>query len=68
MTVGLFCLEGKMQVLRLRELLKLSGLSKSTIYARIKEGDFPKPIRLGPRSIGWFQHDIESWLESRRQE
>ena len=57
-----------MQVLRLKELVKLFGLSKSTIYARIKEGDFPKPIRLGPRSIGWFQHDIESWLESRRQE
>ncbi len=41
------------------------GLSRSTIYAKMAEGDFPRPIKLGKRAVGWLDSDIDEWLESR---
>jgi prophage regulatory protein len=38
---------------RLPQVRSRTGLSRSTIYNRIKERSFPAPIRLGPRTIGW---------------
>ena len=41
-----------------------TGLSRSTIYAYISQGKFPKPIHLGARSVGWLSTDIDAWIES----
>jgi prophage regulatory protein len=41
------------------------GLSRSTIYLRIAEGTFPKPVSLGTVAVGWLQADIEAWLRQR---
>lgn len=41
-----------------------TGLSRSTIYAYISQGKFPKPIHLGARSVGWLSADIDAWIES----
>jgi prophage regulatory protein len=50
---------------RRQEVEEITGLSRSTIYARIKAGAFPKPVPLGARSVGWLQSDIEAWIEER---
>ncbi len=42
-----------------------TGLSRSTIYAMMAEGTFPKPVRLGKRAVGWTESTISEWLESR---
>ncbi len=42
-----------------------TGLSRSTIYAKMAEGDFPRLIKLGKRAVGWLDSDIDEWLESR---
>lgn len=55
-------------VLRLPAVLQVTALSRSTIYAMIADGDFPRPIKLGKRAVGWKQADVMSWLESRCQE
>jgi len=52
-------------VLRLPLVKARSGLSRSTIYLRIAEGSFPKPVSLGDRAVGWLESEIESWLSSR---
>lgn len=39
------------------------GLKRSTIYQRMQEGTFPRPIRLGERAVGWRATDIERFLE-----
>lgn len=39
------------------------GLKRSTIYQRMQEGTFPRPIRLGERAVGWRAADIERFLE-----
>ena len=55
------------QILRLPGVVKMTGLSRSTIYKFISAGAFPAPIRLGPRAIGFRRNDVEAWLASRDQ-
>ena len=52
-------------ILRLPTVLQRTGLSRSTVYSYIAQGTFPKPVRLGPRSIGFVDRDIESWIQDR---
>jgi prophage regulatory protein len=47
---------------RLPQVKHATGLSKSTIYARIAEGTFPKQIPLGPRLVVWVESDIQNWI------
>ncbi|WP_040727655.1 AlpA family transcriptional regulator [Thiomicrorhabdus sp. Kp2] len=55
------------RIYRLKALVSELGLSKTTIYALIKEGQFPKPVSLTARSVGWKAEDIEEWLNSRKK-
>ena len=56
------------QVLRIFEVSDRTGLPRSSIYAKIQAGDFPRPIKLGPRSVGWLEADINSWLDEKVSE
>lgn len=55
----------KLSILRRKQDEKKTGLSRSTIYLRIQEGTFPKPINLGERAVGWLDNEIEEWLAAR---
>ncbi len=55
----------RMKILRRPVVEDLTGLSRSTIYLRIQEGTFPRPINLGARAVGWLENEIEAWLASR---
>ena len=50
------------KLLRLPEVKATTGLSKSSIYARIAEGTFPRQIPLGPRLVVWVESDIQNWI------
>jgi prophage regulatory protein len=52
-------------ILRRKQVESRVGLSRSTIYDAVKAGTFPKPIQLGPRSVGWLESDVAAWLEQR---
>jgi prophage regulatory protein len=52
-------------LLRLPNVLQLSGLSRSSIYEGIKSHSFPCPIRIGKRAVAWREVDIQEWLNSR---
>ena len=41
-----------------------TGLSRSTIYLRVAQGTFPRPIPLGPRAVGWLEGEVEAWLQA----
>jgi prophage regulatory protein len=49
-------------ILRLPAVKGRVGLSRSSIYARMAEGAFPKPVRLGPRAVGWVESEISAWI------
>jgi len=53
------------RILRRREVEARTGLSRSTLYAQMAEGTFPRPVRLGKRAVGWMESTISEWLESR---
>ncbi|MFQ3245810.1 MAG: prophage regulatory protein [Arenicella sp.] len=53
------------KIARLPAVKNLTGLSRSTIYLRIKNDEFPKPISLGGRAVGWLESDIQQWLTDR---
>jgi prophage regulatory protein len=50
------------KLLKIKEVIKLTRLSKTTIYQMARDGQFPKPMKLGKRSSGWFEHEIESFI------
>lgn len=52
-------------IVRLPKVKECTGLSRTTIYRKIKEGDFPPCIRLGARSVGWKMSIIQEWINSR---
>jgi prophage regulatory protein len=52
-------------ILRLPAVKTRTGLSRSTIYLRVAEGRFPKPISLGARAVGWIDGEVEAWLAGR---
>ena len=54
-----------LQVLRRRDVERIIGLSRSTIYNLMAEDAFPTPIRLGARAVGWLESDIRDWLSQR---
>jgi len=53
------------KVLRLPEVIRSTGLARSTIYKLIAEKNFPKQIPLGVKSVGWLESDIEKWIQER---
>jgi prophage regulatory protein len=52
-------------LLRLRKVLELTGLGRSTIYRMMSERTFPSPVRLGRRAVGWKSAAVEEWTLSR---
>ena len=53
------------QIYRLGRVSEITGLSRSWIYLAIKNGEFPKPIKLGKRAIGWVALDIQEWIKAK---
>ena len=53
------------QILRLPEVTSRTGMPRSTLYAKIAEGQFPKPVKLSERSVGWCSNEIEAWVNER---
>lgn len=56
------------RIFRLPDVIKATGLSRSSIYLFIKEERFPKPINLGARSVGWLESEIDAWIAARIQQ
>ncbi len=54
-------------ILRRPQVESRTGYRRSAIYALMAAGDFPKPIKLGPRAVGWLEAEINAWLASRIQ-
>lgn len=58
-----------LSLIRRKEVETRTGLSRSTIYARIAAGTFPSPINLGGgRAVGWLASDIDNWIQHRISE
>ena len=60
--------EQSIVLLRLPEVQRRTGLSRSSIYAKIARAEFVRPVRLGPNSVAWSEPEIISWIADRLAE
>ncbi|MFC6671824.1 helix-turn-helix transcriptional regulator [Marinobacterium aestuariivivens] len=52
------------RLLRLAAVLEVTGQARSTLYLRIQQGEFPKPIKLGnSRSVAWVESEVQDWVQ-----
>jgi prophage regulatory protein len=51
--------------LRLPDVKAVTGLSKTSLYAMIREKSFPAPVRVGPRSVAWVRSEVKQWAVER---
>ncbi|MEY8716862.1 helix-turn-helix transcriptional regulator [Francisella philomiragia] len=56
-----------MKILRLKQVVEMTGTSKTTIYRWINANQFSKPINLSHASVGWLEADINDWIQSKIQ-
>ena len=53
------------RLLRRRQVEKITGMKRSTIYRLMQEGDFPRPVKIGPAAVRWRESEVNAWVESR---
>ncbi len=55
----------KDKLLRIDEVMSVTGLSQSTIYRLEQAGQFPQRLKLSERAVAWREEDVRNWMESR---
>ena len=53
------------RILRIKETMSRTGLSRGGIYARMARDEFPQSIGLGGRAVGWLVSDVDGWIHAR---
>jgi len=51
-----------MRLLRLQEVKRATGLSRSTIYA---DPEFPRPVKISPRAVAWLEAEVSDWVNAK---
>ncbi|MDE1252204.1 AlpA family transcriptional regulator [Vibrio aestuarianus] len=54
-----------MRLIRLNEVLGMTGLSRSCMYRFIEANQFPAQVPLGGRAVAWVESEVQEWMESR---
>ena len=59
--------KSKSQIIRLKQVKAMTGLSRTTIYRFMSINEFPKQIKLGPKSSGWLIDEVDEWIKRQIQ-
>ena len=54
-----------LRIIRIRDVIALTGLSRSAIYSAVKAGTFPRQLKLSARSSGWLRNEVVLWVKGR---
>lgn len=57
-----------MRLIRLKEVMAMTGLARATVYKYIKEEMFPASVSLGDRAVAWVESEVEEWILKRIEE
>jgi prophage regulatory protein len=55
------------RILRKPSVENRTGLSDTSIWRQYRAGTFPKPVKLGPNAVGWYEDEVNAWIESRER-
>jgi prophage regulatory protein len=50
--------------IRIKEIMRITGLKRTAIYDGVKKGEFPAPIKLGRKASGWNLDEVEEWQDA----
>lgn len=53
------------ELIRVAEVLRITGLSRSTLYEKMMANQFPKQVNLGTRSVAWVKSEVQAWARER---
>ena len=53
-----------MRFLKLKEVMQKTALSRSAIYRKMNDNNFPQSINLGDRAVAWVDSEVEDWMEA----
>ena len=56
-----------MRLIRLPEVIHLTGYKRTALYKKIDQGDFPRPVKLGPRAVAWIENEVMNWIKEKIQ-
>ena len=51
-----------MRLIKIKEVIKMTSLSRATIYKYMADGGFPKPVSLGAKAVAWVEDEVENWI------
>ncbi len=57
-----------MRILRIKEVIEKTSIGRTKLYEMMDAGDFPRSIKLGARSVGWVETEVDGWIKSRIME
>jgi prophage regulatory protein len=57
--------EAPLRLLKLPEVLRRTGLSRSAVYEKIKRQELKRPVPLGGRAVGFVESEVEAWVTQR---
>ncbi len=52
-----------MRFLKLKEVIEKTALSRSAIYRKMNDGEFPESVSLGDRAVAWVESEVDVWME-----
>lgn len=54
-----------MRIMRLEEVMSVTGYKRSSVYKYVALGSFPRPVQLTDRAVGWVSTEVEDWIKAR---
>ncbi|EGR4358581.1 AlpA family transcriptional regulator [Vibrio cholerae] len=60
--IGVNMPENNIRLIRFREVLTMTGLSRSSLYRFIEENQFPPQVQLGDRAVAWVEGEVQEWI------
>ncbi len=54
-----------LKMIKLREVINRTGLSRSSVYRKMDEKTFPMSVQLGYKAVGWVEGEVSQWIEDR---
>lgn len=55
----------EMNMIRISDVILMTSLPRSTIYHYVRCDEFPRPVKLGARSVAWIREEVEAWLRQK---
>ena len=61
-------MEAAIKFIRLPVVIERTGYRRTSIYEKVADGTFPRPVQLGPRAVAWLSSEIDNWMQERVEE